>query len=418
MTTYIISISEPENEISASNNNIDVLHDNTFINEVKKLQSEITVLQEKLKLSDGKVINAQITIDNLNQQLSDSFAKLKVSEMELSNEKLEVKVLSSQVDEFQHKISFLELEFESTQVMSKIKKDMNGCKFYTGINSFERLWTLCNFVIKFIPPQHSLCKLDYATQFVITLIRLRLNLTMQDLAYRFNISLCTCSKYITFWLHAMHKTLVPAFIRWPKQENVRKTMPLCFRDRFYRCICVIDCFEIFLDRPTKIKERASTFSTYKSHNTVKFLIAITPQGYISYVSKAYGGRISDKFIVEDCEFLDKLILRDIVLADRGFTVHEAVSLQNAELKIPSFLGKRNQLTNLEVEMSRDLARVRIHVERIIGAIKQRYSILHCTLNHQCTDLSGTDEERISIIDQMVNVACALYNACPSVVPII
>ena len=75
--------------------------------------------------------------------------------------------------------------------------------------------------------------------------------------------------------------------------------------------------------------------------------------------------------VEDSVFLNNLIQGDLVMADRGFTVHEAVTLRNANLAVPSFLGKQTQLSNVEVEYFRGLARIRIHVERVIGATKQR-----------------------------------------------
>jgi hypothetical protein len=51
---------------------------------------------------------------------------------------------------------------------------------------------------------------------------------------------------------------------------------------------------------------------------------------------------------------------DLVMADRGITIHEAVALQNATLAIHSFLGKQTQMPNKEVEDSRGLARIRIH----------------------------------------------------------
>ena len=35
---------------------------------------------------------------------------------------------------------------------------------------------------------------------------------------------------------------------------------------------------------------AQTWSDYKSHNTIKFLIGITPTGFISFLSNCYGGR--------------------------------------------------------------------------------------------------------------------------------
>ena len=60
--------------------------------------------------------------------------------------------------------------------------------------------------------------------------------------------------------------------------KVTKTMPVDFRHHFKRCICIIDCFEVFCERPSDLMARAQTFSDYKHHNTVKFLIAVTPQG--------------------------------------------------------------------------------------------------------------------------------------------
>ena len=79
------------------------------------------------------------------------------------------------------------------------------------------------------------------------------------------------------------------------------------------------------------------------YNTTKYLIGIAPQGYISFISWGYGGRSSDKFIVQESGFLKNLEFGDLVLADRGFSIHEAVGLQNAELKSPSFLGKKESI---------------------------------------------------------------------------
>ena len=65
---------------------------------------------------------------------------------------------------------------------------------------------------------------------------------------------------------------------------------------------IIDCFEIFIDRPSNLMSRAQTWSNYKHHNTVKLLVGITPQGVVSFISKAWVGRASDKYITEHCGF--------------------------------------------------------------------------------------------------------------------
>ena len=82
-----------------------------------------------------------------------------------------------------------------------------------------------------------------------------------------------------------------------------KTMPIDFRKHFSKCIAIIDCFKVFTERPTNLMARAQTWSNYKKHNTVKFLIGISPQGAISYISKGWGGRVSDVYLTEHCGIL-------------------------------------------------------------------------------------------------------------------
>ena len=85
------------------------------------------------------------------------------------------------------------------------------------------------------------------------------------------------------------------------------------------CIVIIDCFEIFVDRPSDLLARAHTYSTYKHHNTVKYLIGVAPQGSVSFISDGWGGRASDKYITEHSTLLRNFIPGDTVLADRGLT---------------------------------------------------------------------------------------------------
>ena len=203
--------------------------------------------------------------------------------------------------------------------------------------------------------------------------RLKRGQTKFDLAYRFGVSISTVSRIFSSWLTTMEIRLSP-LIYWPEREELWQTMPQCFQYSFgKKTTVIIDCFEVFIEKPTNLLARAQTFSSYKHHNTVKVLIGITPQGSISFVSKAWGGRTSDKFLTENCGLMNKLLPGDLVMADRGFTIHDIVALKRAELAIPAFTKGKSQLDPVDVESTRGIANVRIHEERVIGLLRNKYT---------------------------------------------
>ena len=53
------------------------------------------------------------------------------------------------------------------------------------------------------------------------------------------------------------------------------------------------------------------------------------------------------------------------MADRGFTINESVGLKQAKLVIPAFTKGKSQLDPVDVEKTRGIASVRIHVERLL-----------------------------------------------------
>ena len=61
----------------------------------------------------------------------------------------------------------------------------------------------------------------------------------------------------------------------------------------------------------------------------------------------------------------------------GFTIAESVGLKQAKLVIPAFTGKM-QLDSVKVEKRRGITSVRIHVERVIGLLQCKYTILEYT----------------------------------------
>ena len=66
---------------------------------------------------------------------------------------------------------------------------------------------------------------------------------------------------------------------------------------------VLDCTEQQCERSSDLQARKETFSNYKQRDTVKWLIGLSKNLTVNYVSQAYGGRASDKHITLDSSTL-------------------------------------------------------------------------------------------------------------------
>lgn len=64
-----------------------------------------------------------------------------------------------------------------------------------------------------------------------------------------------------------------------------------------------------------------TYSHFKGRHTVKFLIGVAPSGLITYVSRGFGGRSSDKAIFNLSGLMEKLDPHnDAIMVDKGFLI--------------------------------------------------------------------------------------------------
>ena len=295
-----------------------------------------------------------------------------------------------------------------------LKNDSKLLRFYTGLTSYMVLMATFKLVSVVIPETSS-TKLSKFQSFILTLMKLRLSLSNYDLGFRFGVSECTVSRMFSKWIEAMDIRM--SFLTtWPERECIRKTMPFCFRQSYgLKVTSVIDCFELFIEKPSDLLAKACTWSQYKHYNTAKYLISITPQGVINFISNGWGGRASDKYIVENSGYLRHLLPGDVILADRGFDIADSVALFGATLDIPAFTKGKDQLSAEEVESTRKLANVRIHVERIIGTVRQRFQILSATAVLP-KEFASKKNNGTVLLDSTVRVCCALNNICEGIVP--
>ena len=87
---------------------------------------------------------------------------------------------------------------------------------------------------------------------------------------------------------------------------------------------------------------------------------------------------------------------------------------HANLNIPACTEGKSQLNPVEIKKTRNLANVRIHVERVIGLSWQKYLILQSTLptDFLMCNTSKDGNQDVPLTDRMIRVCAALVNLCP------
>ena len=279
--------------------------------------------------------------------------------------------------------------------IEQIKDNNKLVNFYTGFPSFLHLLTcfhflgpavatLCYDPDKSVEDPTKVCGmgrphiLTPLNEFFLTLCRIRLGLLEQDLAIRFQVSQPTVSRIVMGWINLLYVKFKEVPI-WPSREAVNKFMPITFRMLYPTTRCIIDATEIFIQMPSNPTAQQLTFSSYKNHNTLKALVAITPSGAVCFVSDLFSGNISDKRLVAESGLLKLLEVGDSIMADRGFIIDDILPA-GITLNVPPMLNETGQLTEDERTRTRRIASVRIHVERAIERIKN-YQILHDVPNN-------------------------------------
>lgn len=145
---------------------------------------------------------------------------------------------------------------------------------------------------------------------------------------------------------------------------------------------------------------------------MKYLVSATPNGTINFIWKGYTGKKSDQFIVRNSGYKDNLNGEDGVLADKGFDVGEEIGLMAATLTTPAF-KLAAQLTHEEIEVSRRVSNVRIHIELEIGSLRMRFGIMCGPI--VMSNLNNF-AENVCLYDKIVTVCCIISNLNPSAVP--
>lgn len=259
-----------------------------------------------------------------------------------------------------------------------IRGDDQKCVFYTGIpesSTFEALFQEivldaeeCTGGNRDKSVGGRPRTLRIIDEFFMVLVRLRLGLLLEDLAFRFCVSATTCGEIFNKWIDYLDQKL-SFLIMWPSRETIDQEMPDIFKEKFPRTRVIIDCTEIKTETPSSLQLKSVMYSDYKSHMTWKALVGISPSGVPTFTSDLWSGSISDKKITEKSGLLDLCEPGDAIMADKGFLISDLTTSRGIDLIIPPFKRNKKQFSKREVQKTKDIANSRIHVEREMERIK-------------------------------------------------
>ena len=269
--------------------------------------------------------------------------------------------------------------------IGKYKDNPDDIAFYTGLSDYE-MFIMCFKLVKDSAKNISYnhdrkhCDLNKINQpgrpralttfqeFTMVMMRLRLGLFERDLAHRFNVSTMSVSRITRSWLRFLRAEFEP-LIQIPPSDVLKYYMPKVFKQICPDTVIIVDCKEFQMEKPSSLDAQSACYSSYKSTNTMKALLGITPSGVVSFVSELFPGSTSDREITMQSGLLDKLKRGDEVMADKGFNCQDELASVGAVLVTPKFLKDKRQFSTKETEHNKTIASLRVHVERLMERIK-------------------------------------------------
>lgn len=249
--------------------------------------------------------------------------------------------------------------------------------------------------------------LAYDAEFFLALLKMRHALKDELLALMFGLSSKSqVSAIFTTWVPHLAREL-ERLLTWPSAAEVRENLPESFKthDTYKKCRIILDCWEAQVEKPSSFSVNSMLYSNYKSRTTYKVLAGCTPDGFISFISSAYCGSISDPAIVRISGVLDKLEPGDGIMADKGFILTAAdLQPRGLHLTLPPFKDGDKPMEKSEVVATKQIANRRIVVENAIGRMRH-YDIINSVLT-----ISSAQSKYVSDIVKVIAVLSNLQNA--------
>lgn len=287
-------------------------------------------------------------------------------------------------------------------------------RFYTRFSSYEHLMAFWNLIeaatAKIVrvtrskktdatsttteSPLTRPTKLLPIDELFLFLTYLSTGCTQRELSHRFIIHRTTVSRIIITWANFLYSLLGSVSI-WMSPAAVKASLPHDFEGIYSDTQVILDCTEMRCQTPSSLLLQSEVFSAYKSHCTFKAMVGMAPHGALTFVSTLFEGSMSDREVFRQSGITSLLTPDMAIMVDKGFLVDDLVP---GTVHRPCFLSKRTQMSEEDVLKTQSIARLRVHVERIIRRVKEN-KLFDTTIH---LSIAGS-------INQLFTVACLLSN---------
>ncbi|XP_055603420.1 uncharacterized protein LOC129751753 isoform X2 [Uranotaenia lowii] len=303
-------------------------------------------------------------------------------------EKKNAKLLET-LDELKQRVADLEKRLGVKNRDFECLKDSKKCSFFTGFHSVLLLKRIFGIVGPFLDQQDT--RFTKEQMFVMTLTKLKLNVMYTMLAYDYDVSAETIVKSFQHTITTMHRCLKHTLVPSPKEVAVQKTPSMFSAALGHKRIYILCPFHTKTENSSGVRDSMSNFMSDKKIETVKFLIAVHPDGTFAFVSDGYSVKHTDLYMVNNSGFLSCVEADDVVLVDKRFEfMSDMVGLKKATLIVSNYLHST----------------IKNRAESLVGIIRLKYNYLAGPLH---TKTLLPIEEDFEISNVVVKVACIVSN---------
>ena len=234
--------------------------------EIDKLLKQKTEQQISINKLEELINKMQTNVNNLHENNdidTDTDTEITISKMlsyeNISQNKEMIKSTTGlEADDFQAVCEFLDTGPHCENI-----------KFYDGQNNKKPKSYPQN-----VKPRKK-AKLLIVDQFFMYLSWSRNGFTTRMLSWLFDIPKSTVSRYLVTRTNLLYFSLGKMAI-WPSKVQVLDAMPETFQTTYPSTRCIIDCTEIFCQRPSSTSSQSAMYSNYKHRVTYKGLLVIAP----------------------------------------------------------------------------------------------------------------------------------------------